>query len=311
MQPAELNHPARGMGVNPAMKLTNLAAALAAVVTLSGCGGSGSAQTPAPAPEPVLQALRGMAGVYGQISTSSNQGLATAIIDEQGQMLVATYNPVNQPQVSKALYIDFSGQAVLTGTGSWAIPDALVFAQETRGVPLVDSNTLPTSVTGTYTTDQGLTSTVASLSASQFSQVTFDYQRKSRSYDGPIAMGVVTGRYSGFECYGSPRNPVCVTGDDFTIEASGRITGRLTPECDFNGSVVVGQAEARILRATGIFTNAFAGVDCPASGSVLLGAFDGTAPSYQLTWYFSRPDGRVDSRLAYKQAPTDPLTVLN
>jgi hypothetical protein len=253
-----------------------------------------------------------MAGVYDHIS-GSEQGSATAIIDEQGRMLVSTYHPVYHPQFSMQRRVDFSGLAVLTASGSWAIPDATVYSKETAGPPLVETSwTLSATVTGTYTADQGLTTTVGIPPAPLWYHGTFDYQRKHRISDGPITMAVVTGRYNGFECIGG-RVSTCAVVHDYTIEASGRISGRLTRECQFDGNVVVAQAEARVLRATGAFTSAVAGAACPASGSVLLGSFEGRAdavwfsfvgremtPNYELTWYFTQPDGKVNSTWAYK-----------
>ncbi len=283
------------------VKLEAVALMFAAILTGCGGGGGGGPEAPATAPAPAPQPLLGMAGVYENVSTSG-QGLATAIIDEQGRMLVSTYHPVYHPELTMLRYVDFSGQAVLTGSGGWTIPDALVYSREAIGPPLVEtSRTLSGTVTGTYTSDQGLTTTVGIPPAPQFYQGTFNYQRKLRISDGPITMAAVTGRYSGFECTGSPRNPVCVVVNEYTIDASGRIGGRLTRECEFDGSIVVAQADARVLRATGTFNSAVAGVACPASGSaVLLGAFDGAAPNHQLTWYFTQPDGKVNSTFAYK-----------
>ncbi len=249
-----------------------------------------------------------MAGVYEHFSPTAS---ATAIIDEQGRMLVSSGNQVYHPDFSMARYVDFSGKALLTGSGGWIIPDALMYARETAGPPPVETSwTMPSAtITGTFTSDQGLTTHIGLPPAPMLYQNTFVYQRKQRVSDGPIAMSVVTGRYTSLECSGSPRNPgPCTVVTDYSIEASGRISGRLTaaplPACAFEGNVVVAQAQARVLRATGTFTSTVAGVVCPAGTSVLLGAFDGAAPSYSLTWYFTQTNGRVNITTANKSPPT-------
>jgi hypothetical protein len=181
-----------------------------------------------------------------------------------------------------------------------AIPGALVYSKEAIGPPLVENSwTSRSDVTGTYADGQSLATTVRTPPAPQWYRGTFDFVSKQVDATTPVSLAELAGRYTSRICQGSARSPgPCTVVTDYAVEVSGRMAGRLTAECDFAGTLVVANAKARVLRASGSFSPVGPGATCPPANSVLLAEVE-TAPSTKtLAWWFTSQDGRVDTTSA-------------
>jgi hypothetical protein len=230
-------------------------AGLAMALLLAACGGGGGDfQGP-------TNAISKVGAYAGPAGTSSG---ATVMIGGDGRVIGSTFANAT-PASSTARRADFSGPATFNADGSWLIPNArIATVTSSPGTP-TQTRTIVGTVSGTII---GGVSVQVQFPFSLHIDGVPDTFGASYTPVQPATPGALAGHYV---------NVVSTfpsTQSDFTIDASGRLTGLVLPGCNATGMLAVIEADRNLYSGTLSFTGSLCpqgvGADVP-----VLGAMDG------------------------------------
>lgn len=213
------------------LALGPVAAALALLQACGGGGGDAGSAPPPPAP------ATSPAGIY-QAPTGASPS-ALVFVGGEGQM-IGTLVKADATRSDRAA---FSGVSIANvGAPGWSMPNALVYTESHPVGGAATVNTVRTTITGSVAGGSFLSISLPDSARPSALPGTVTLPYAGGDWVAPASLATLAGRYVSTVGAG----PTQTVNADFSIGATGAISGQFTPLCSVQGTIGVPDATRNV-----------------------------------------------------------------